>query len=313
MRIGIDLGGTKIEIIALDRGGETRARERVPTPQGDYEGTIRAMLGLVGTVERQLGLEQAGVPVGVGVPGALAPGAGAMKCSNSVVLIGKPLEQDLSRGLGRPVRLANDADCFALSEAVDGAAARYRTVFGVILGTGAGSGLVMDRRPNQGPNGVGGEWGHNSLPWMQEGEWPGPDCYCGKRGCVETFVSGTGLARRYADQYGGTLTGREIVALAEGGDARAAAYLDLYEDRLARALGVVINLVDPHCIVLGGGVSNLARLYSNIPPRLAKYVYAGDSVTPVVKAVHGDSSGVRGAAWLWPREGEAPVWDDVRA
>ncbi|MBF0152285.1 MAG: ROK family protein [Magnetococcales bacterium] len=303
MRIGIDLGGTKIEIIVLDRQGATLARRRVSTPQGDYEGTIRAMVELVRGVESELGIRQGeGPPVGVGVPGAIPPGAGFMKCSNSVALIGKPIEKDLRLGLDRPIRLANDADCFALSEAADGGGAGYHSVFGVILGTGAGSGLVVAGRPVQGPNGVAGEWGHTCLPWMQEGEWPGPACYCGKRGCVETFVSGTGMARLWNERTGEHLTSRDIAARAEQGDAQAEAHLRLYEDRLARALAMVINIFDPYCIVLGGGVSNLERLYHNVPGQLAKYVYAGACVTPIAKAQHGDSSGVRGAAWLWPLE-----------
>ncbi|MBF0425141.1 MAG: ROK family protein [Magnetococcales bacterium] len=309
MRIGIDLGGTKIEIIVLDRQGATLARRRVPTPQGDYEGTIRAMIELVHGVENELGVKPGeGPPVGVGAPGAISPGAGFMKCSNSVALIGKPLEQDLRQGLDRPIRLANDADCFALSEAVDGAGAGQRSVFGVILGTGAGSGLVVAGRPVQGPNGVAGEWGHTCLPWMQEGEWPGPACYCGKRGCVETFVSGTGMARLWDEQTGETLTSRDIAARADQGDPRAIAHLERYENRLARALAMVINIFDPYCIVLGGGVSNLERLYKNVPGHLPKYVYAGAAITPIVKARHGDSSGVRGAAWLWPLEGDPAHW-----
>lgn len=297
MRIGVDLGGTKIEAIALDEDGSTRARRRVATPAGDYDATLRAVAGLVAAVEAEAGA-QAGAAgsVGVGIPGALSPATGLVKNANSTCLIGRPLDRDLEAVLARPVRLANDADCFALSEAVDGAGAGAGSVFGVILGTGVGGGIVIGGRPLAGPNAIAGEWGHNPLPWPRGGEMPGPACYCGKRGCIETFLSGPGLAR----DHGGGLTAADIAAGAEAGDAVCTAALDRYIDRLARALATVINVLDPDVVVLGGGLSNLRVLYERLPRALPEWVFSDSVRTRIVPPVHGDSSGVRGAAWLWP-------------
>jgi fructokinase len=294
LRIGVDLGGTKIEAIAIEGVSHRElARKRVATPRDDYPATVRAVKGLVEGLESELG---ASGTVGIGIPGTVSPRTGLVKNANSVWLIGQPFDRDLAAALGRPVRLANDADCFALSEATDGAGAGAATVFGVILGTGVGGGIVVQGRPLAGPNAIAGEWGHNPLPWPDDHERPGPQCYCGKSGCIETFLSGPGLAR----DFGGGLTAREVCALAESGDDSAEAALERYEDRLARALATVIDVIDPHVIVLGGGLSSLKRLYANVPRRWGHWVFS-DSVDTLLKPpVHGDSSGVRGAAWLWP-------------
>lgn len=301
LRLGIDLGGTKIEILALGAQGEVLARERVATPQGDYPGIVRAVAGLVAVVERRLGRHGT---VGVACPGAISPRTGRLKNSNTQCLIGRPFRDDLEAALARPVRLANDADCFTLSEALDGAAAGAACVFGVILGTGCGGGVVVRGGLVQGPNAVAGEWGHNPLPWARDDlatpERPGPACYCGRRGCVESFLSGPGFTADHARVTGCRLSPTDIAAAAGGGDAAAQDSLARYVDRLARALSAVINLIDPDVIVLGGGVSNLVELYQAVPPRLPGLVFGGECVTPVVRAAHGDSSGVRGAAWLWP-------------
>jgi fructokinase len=299
MRIGIDLGGTKIEAIALGSGGTILARRRVPTPVGDYEATLGAVTGLVSTIEQQLGRQGS---VGVGTPGAISSRTGLIKNSNSTVLIGKRLDQDLAAKLQRPVRLANDANCFALSEAVDGAGAGAHAVFGVILGTGVGGGIVVARKILVGRNDIAGEWGHNPLPWPQPDELPGAPCYCGKTGCIETFLSGPGLSRAYEGKTGEPLTAAEVARAAAAGEPVANACLDRYADRLARGLTAVINIVDPDVIVLGGGLSNIARLYDELPRRIAGYAFSDAIDTPVVRARHGDSSGVRGAAWLWPQD-----------
>jgi fructokinase len=296
MRIGVDLGGTKIEAVALDDQGTMLTRQRVPTPQHDYDATVGAIAGLVVAIENEAG--ERGT-VGVGMPGALSPATGLVKNANSTWLIGQPLDRDLSARLERPVRFANDANCFALSEAVDGAAAGARVVFGVIVGTGTGGGVVVDRKVLTGPNAIAGEWGHNPLPWPREGEWPGPACYCGKTGCVETFLSGPGLARDYREATGEDVAGPEIVARAEAGDAAATASLERYEDRMARALTVVLNIVDPDVVVLGGGMSQIARLYDTVPRIWQEWAFSDRVDTPLRPPVHGDSSGVRGAAWLW--------------
>jgi len=244
--------------------------------------------------------------VGVGMPGALSPATGLVKNANSTWLIGRPLDRDLRALLGRPVRFANDANCFALSEAVDGAARGARVVFGVIVGTGTGGGVVVDRKVLTGPNAIAGEWGHNPLPWPREDEWPGPDCYCGKTGCIETFLSGPGLARDYRSATGEAILGPEVVARAERGEEAAQAALERYEDRMARALAVVLNILDPDVVVLGGGVSQVARLYETVPPRWQRWAFSDRVDTPLRPPVHGDASGVRGAAWLWgPGESEA--------
>ena len=296
MRIGIDLGGTKIEGIAIAGDGHERLRRRIASPRGDYARTISAVAGLVREIEREIG--EAG-SVGVGIPGTVSPATGLIKNSNSTWLNGQALAEDLSRLLDRPVRFANDANCFALSEATDGAAAGARVVFGVIIGTGTGGGVVIDRQVLVGANAIGGEWGHNPLPAARGIESPGPACYCGRSGCIETFLSGPALARDYAEGGDVTITAQEIAARAVAGDAVADAALGRYEDRMARALGSVINLIDPDVIVLGGGLSNIDRLYDRIPRVWSPYIFSDAVTTRLVRAKHGDSSGVRGAAWLW--------------
>jgi fructokinase len=297
MRIGVDLGGTKIEGIALDERGAERMRRRRPTPREGYEAIVAAVAALVAEIEGAVG---GPCQVGIATPGAVSPATGLIKNSNTVCLNGRPLGADLAAALGRPVRLANDANCFALSEAVDGAGAGANVVFGVILGTGTGGGVVVGGRALIGPNAVAGEWGHNPLPWPRESEWPGPPCYCGKSGCIETYLSGPGLARDHCAATGEELEAPEIAARALAGDAWARATLERYEDRLARGLASVINVLDPDVIVLGGGLSNLARLYESVPRLWQRHVFSDRVDTPLVRARHGDSSGVRGAAWLWP-------------
>jgi fructokinase len=292
---GIDLGGTKIEIIALDESGGELRRRRVLTPQGDYDGTLRAIQDLVRGVEKELG---ARTSVGIGTPGALSS-SGVIKNSNSTCLIGRPLLTDLQRMLDRPLRMANDANCFALSEAIDGSGKGTDVLFGVILGTGVGGGIAVNGRILRGKNAIAGEWGHNPLPWQDEGDEPGPPCYCGRRGCIETFLSGPAMARDHLTTTGEDLPSEVIAARAEVQDSRCMQTLRRYEDRLARSLAHVINILDPDAIVLGGGVSNIGRLYTNVPLLWGRYVFS-DRVDTVLKvAGHGDSSGVRGAAWLW--------------
>lgn len=303
MRIGVDLGGTKIEAIGLADDGSIRARRRVPAPSGDYEATVRAIRDLIEAAEAEAG--QPG-PVGMGIPGVISPATGLVKNANSTWLIGHPLDRDLAAACGRRVRLANDADCFALSEASDGAGKDKPVVFGAILGTGVGGGLVVHGRPLSGPNAITGEWGHNPLPWSQPHERPGPLCYCGQSGCQETFLSGTGLCLDYELSTGRKLDGAGIVAAAEAGESDAELVLQRYEHRLARGLAAIINVIDPDVIVLGGGVSNLARLYENVPKLWRAFVFSDSVTTPLVKNSHGDSSGVRGAAWLWP-QGSTPT------
>ena len=296
MRIGIDLGGTKTEIIALADDGEVLERRRADTPAGDYAGSIRTIVSLVEGVEKELGMRGS---VGIATPGAISPATGLIKNANSVCLNGQPLDRDLADALGREIRLANDADCFTLSEAVDGAAAGAASVFGVIIGTGTGGGIVIDGRLLSGPNAIAGEWGHNPLPWANATELPGHQCYCGLQGCIETYLSGPGLARQHKQRYHQSLTPSEIVLRAEQGDAQAARTLSEYEDRLARALASIINVIDPEAIVLGGGVSNISRLYDNVPSIWQQYVFSDRVDTRLLQACYGDSSGVRGAAWLW--------------
>ena len=304
MRIGIDLGGTKIETIALDDtttgANATLLRHRVPTPVGDYPGILNAVAELVSFAERETG--QTGT-VGIATPGAISPTTGLLKNSNSTVLNGKPLDHDLEARLGRPIRMENDANCLALSEAVDGVAANARVVFGVILGTGVGGGIVINRQVHVGRNKVAGEWGHNPLPWSRGDELPGPDCYCGKRGCIETFLSGSGMTRDYHARCGQQRTAVAIAEAAAGGDSVANECLDIYVDRLARSLASIVNVLDPDAIVLAGGLSNLTCLYPALPALLKTYTFSTDVGTPIVRAVHEDSSGVRGAAWLWPISG----------
>jgi len=296
MRLGIDLGGTKIEIIAIDEAGREQLRRRVPTPQGDYAATLQAIHELVRAAEAEVGTCGR---VGIGTPGALSRATGRMKNANSVWLNGQPLKEDLERLLARPVRIENDANCFALSEATDGAAAGAPVVFGVILGTGTGAGIVVHGRLLTGPNAIAGEWGHNPLPWPTADELPGPACYCGKRGCLETWLSGPALSRLHAQRTGKSLRVEEIAARALQGEAACEESLAQYEDRLARGLAHVINVLDPDVIVLGGGLSHLDRLYTNVPRLWQAHVFSDRVDTRLVKNRHGDSSGVRGAAWLW--------------
>ena len=298
-RIGVDLGGTKIEFIALENDGSELLRHRVPTPRGDYEGTVRAIRDGVLQMESQL---QTRGTVGVGIPGTISRLTGTVKNANSTWMIGRPFDKDLSVALGREVRCANDANCLAVSEATDGAGAGYPVVFAVILGTGVGGGIALNGEVHNGGNGVAGEWGHTTLPWMKPEEYPGPPCYCGYRGCVETWISGRALEAEYERATGTKILGKEIVARSEAGEAAALASLERYEDRLTRGLAQVINILDPDIIVMGGGVSQVPRLYRNVPSRLKQYVFGREAGTPVVVAKHGDSSGVRGAAWLWPLE-----------
>jgi fructokinase len=334
MRIGIDLGGTKIEAVALaDEGGELM-RFRLPTPRGDYAGTIAAIAAAVARIEGELA---ATGTVGVGMPGAVSPRTGLVKNANSTWLNGRPFRADIAAALGREVRCANDADCLAVSEAVDGAAAGAEVAFAVILGTGVGAGIALGGRALQGRNAVAGEWGHNPLPWPEGAERPGPPCWCGRTGCIETFLSGPALARDYreggpahaaspadavppgdaasptgtAASAGGPsgaaaaalLDGPAVVAAAEAGEPRAEATLARYEHRLARALAHAINLLDPDVVVLGGGLSRIPRLYRTVPPLIPQWVFGGECDTPLLPAAHGDASGVRGAAWLWGGDG----------
>lgn len=296
-RIGIDLGGTKIEAIALSPSGQELLRERQTTPTGDYAGTLMAIQELLQQVEQQLGVN---CSVGIGTPGSLSPATGLMRNANSTCLNGKPFLADIEQLLQRPIRMANDADCFALSEAVDGAGAEANTVFGVIIGTGTGGGIVINKQLVSGPNAITGEWGHNPLPWPSAEELPGPACYCGKHACIETFLSGPGLQADYLLHAGKQLTAEEITRLSDQGDEAAEAVLQAYEDRMARSLASVINILDPEVIILGGGLSNLQRLYSNVPQIWQQYIFSDTVSTRLLPPLHGDSSGVRGAAWLWP-------------
>jgi fructokinase len=296
MRLGVDLGGTKIECIALDTNGNELLRARENTPQGDYTRTIETIAALVTDAEHRL---LARGSVGVATPGALSRATGRLKNSNSVFLNDRPLLQDLEHALARPVRIANDANCFALSEATDGAAECARSVFGVILGTGVGGGIVIDGRLVDGPNGIAGEWGHNPLPRIDAEDLPLPACYCGRGGCVETYLSGPGMTADHQRHGGAALTAAKIAEEAAGGDAACGATLARYCERLARALATVINLLDPEVIVLGGGLSNIDSLYAQVPQRWGAHVFSDDVRTRLVRHRHGDSSGVRGAAWLW--------------
>ena len=295
MRIGIDLGGTKIEGIALDSDGRELDRFRVATPRGDYEGTVAAIRGVVGDLEKATG--GAGT-VGVGIPGTVMASTGLVKNANSTWLNGRPFERDLSAALGREVRCANDANCFAVSEATDGAAAGVGVVFGVIVGTGCGGGVALNGHVHAGRNGIGGEWGHMPLPWATADELPGPECYCGRRGCLEMWISGTGFELDFARHSGRELRGKEIVAAAGAGDVEALGAMERLFDRMARGLAVMVDVLDPDVIVVGGGLSNLESLYPAVSRLLRDYPFGGGVDTPVVRAMHGDSSGVRGAAWL---------------
>jgi fructokinase len=298
MRLGIDLGGTKMAAVVLSDDGAVQFDARVPTPRDDYEGTVEAIARLVADAERAVG---AVCSVGVGIPGAISPATGLIKNANSTWLIGRPLHRDLERRLGREVRLANDANCLAVSEATDGAAAGAEVVFGVILGTGTGGGVVVRGQLVTGANAIAGEWGHNPLPWPDDDERPGAACYCGRRGCIETFLSGPGLAAAYARRGGDAVRSETVVLRAEAGEARARQVLDDWERRLAKSLATVINVLDPDVIVVGGGLSRIERLYQRVPQLWGGWIFSDRVVTRLVPARYGDASGVRGAAWLWPR------------
>jgi fructokinase len=295
MKLGIDLGGTKIEIIALDDAGREFLRRRAPTPQCNYHDTLQTIAQLVRAAEAELGQKGS---LGIGTPGTLSRATGRLKNSNSVVLNGQPILQDLETLLQRKVKISNDANCFALSEATDGAAAGASVVFGVILGTGVGAGIVVNGHILTGPNGIAGEWGHNPLPWPQAHELPGQPCYCGKQGCIETFLSGPGMAKLHEIETDTVLSAAEIVTRAEQGDTACERSLQTYQNRLARGLAHVINILDPDVIVLGGGMSNIERLYANVPKLWGEWVFSDRVDTKLVKHCFGDSSGVRGAAWL---------------
>jgi fructokinase len=296
VRVGIDLGGTKIEVIAIDGEGVERFRHRIPAPRGNYKATIDAIVSLVAAAEDVVGH----ATVGIGMPGTISPATGLVKNANSTWLNGRPLREDLVERLRRPVRLANDANCFALSEAVDGAGAGKHVVFGVIIGTGTGGGIVAGGKALIGANAIAGEWGHNPLPWPDPSETPGPRCYCGRSGCIETFLSGPGMADDHRRATGRQLGPEEIIRNAASGDVEAGATLARYEHRVARALASIVNVIDPDVIVLGGGMSNVPSLYERVPQIWTAYVFSDRVVTPLLRAAHGASSGVRGAAWLWP-------------
>lgn len=297
-RIGIDLGGTKTEVILLNGGSQEVFRTRIPTVRDDYSATLRDIASLVAQAESAAG--QANIPVGIGIPGTISRKTGFVKNANSTWLNGQPFQKDLSAHLSRDVKITNDANCLAVSEATDGAGRGYDLVFAGILGTGCGAGVAFKSQPIVGPNGVAGEWGHNSLPWTTEAELEARPCYCGKSGCQETFLSGTGLCKSYEMVTDLKLTGHEIAARAAKGEIHARQVLDMYFDQLARGLAAVINIMDPDIIVLGGGASNIGEIYTAVPQLLGKYVFGFECDTPIVQAVHGDSSGVRGAAWLNP-------------
>jgi fructokinase len=305
IRYGIDLGGTKTEIIALDIDGNEVYRKRVDTDKSSYEAVIRTVTGLV--FEAESALDEKGT-VGVGIPGTISAQTGCVKNANTNVLNGHPLDKDLGRALNREVKCMNDANCLAISEAIDGAAADYCVAFAAILGTGCGSGIAIDKNAWQGTNLVAGEWGHNPLPWMNGHEFPGPRCWCGKSSCIEQWISGTGFENDYArilaaprEIKAARLKGAQIIELARKGDDIAREALMRYANRLARSLSIIINILDPDIIVLGGGMSNVDELYSMVPPQLSLYVFGKEAHTPIVKSKFGDSSGVRGAAWLWPK------------
>jgi fructokinase len=299
IRLGVDLGGTKLEIVALDAEGRERLRRRVATPRDGYEVTLAAVAALVRDAERELGLAPDTASVGVGTPGSISRATGLLRGSNSVNLNGHAIREDLGRMLGRDVRLTNDANCFALSEAADGAGQGAAIVFGVILGTGVGAGIVVHGRVIEGANAIAGEWGHNPLPWPRDDERPGPRCYCGHAGCIETWLSGPGFEADHRRITASSLPAADIAARAAAGDARCEATLARYEDRLARSLAHVINVLDPDVIVLGGGMSNVDRLYASVPRLWGAWVFSDRVDTRLSKHAHGDSSGVRGAAWLW--------------
>ncbi len=308
MRIGVDLGGTKIEAVVLADDGTECARQRIDSPRDDYDATIAAIVSLISDISEETGCGS-DTTIGVGIPGAMSPMTGNIKNANSTWLIGHAFDLDLEKALERPVRVANDANCFAVSEAVDGAGQGYGMVFGVILGTGVGGGIAIDRRTHAGLNAIAGEWGHNPLPWPQDiggmPEMPGPRCYCGEQGCIETFLSGSGLSNDYAFETGQLIESRDIAARAAQGETDASAAIGRYLNRLARSLAGVINILDPDVVVFGGGLSNLPIIYNQLPDLLGQHVFSDACKTPCLPNHHGDSSGVRGAAWLWPPLGSA--------
>lgn len=296
MRIGIDLGGTKIEGIALSESGEQLFRHRIDTPQGDYQGTLQSILDLIYLIEAGIGGKGS---IGICTPGSLSPATGLLRNSNSVCMNGKPVLTDLQAWLQRDIRIANDANCFALSEATDGAAKDGSVVFGVIIGTGTGAGIVVDKKVLLGPNAIAGEWGHNPLPWPNDDELPGPECYCGKLGCIETWLSGPGMVRDHELHNYEFIDTETLDGRARFGDEDAIETFQRYENRMARSLAHVINILDPDVIVLGGGMGNIKRLYENVPDLWAEYIFSDTVNTKLLAPLHGDSSGVRGAAWLW--------------
>lgn len=297
-RIGIDLGGTKIECVVMDPAGSVCWRRRIRTPRGNYDETIAALARLVAAARPASGDP---APVGIGIPGSVSARTGRVKHGNATWLIGRPLQRDIEAALGVPVRIENDANCLAVSEAADGAGSGDSVILAVVLGTGIGAGLVVNGHPVSGANAIAGEWGHNPLPWPEDSERPGDACYCGRSGCLETWLSGPALARRHCRETGQTLEPREIARRAGAGDPAASRTLDAWINRLARSLATVINLLDPDVIVVGGGLSNISRLYSDVPKQWQRYVFSDEIRTRLVAAAHGDASGVRGAAWLWPR------------
>ena len=304
MRIGVDLGGTKIEGILLHDDGRELARKRLATPTGNYTATVKVIASLVRDLEQSVSSSLNQITVGIGIPGTMSPATSLIKNANSTCLIDQALDRDLAEAIKRPVRLANDANCFTISEATDGAARDASIVFGAILGTGVGGGIVINNQLLTGANAIAGEWGHNALPWPDRNrEIPGPDCYCGQQGCIETFLSGPALAEDYLRSGGSPHSALEIASKGPGIDPELAeTILSRYESRLAKALASVINIIDPEIIVLGGGLSNIARLYDNVPCLWGEWVFSDRVTTRLVANLHGDSSGVRGAAWLWPNE-----------
>ena len=290
------MGGTKIEGIALAENGEELFRKRIDTPRNDYDGTVKAITGIVNVLESET--NQKGT-VGIGIPGAISPKTGLVKNANSTWIIGKDFEHDLVTALGKKVRLANDANCLAVSESVDGAGAGANVVFAIILGTGCGGGIAIDKKVHAGPHAIAGEWGHITMGWMSPEEYPGEECFCGKRGCLETFVSGTGFENEYERQTGNRISGHKIIKLLEQGEKTAEKVMRTYENRLARGIATLTNFLDPDVLVLGGGMSNISRIYQNLPALIVDWVFGHEFTTPIRPARHGDSSGVRGAAWLW--------------
>ena len=296
MKIGIDLGGTKIEGIAISETGEELMRKRIKTPKGDYNGTVKAIVGIVNSLESDTNQKGS---VGIGIPGAMSPKSGLIKNANSTWLIGRRFDNDLEDALEREVRLANDANCLAVSEAVDGAGSDVKFVFAIIIGTGCGGGIAIDQKVHNGLNSIAGEWGHIPLGWMTKDEYPGHTCYCGQRGCLETYISGTGFEKEYEKQTGILKTGNEIADLLKIGDSNAEKVMRIYENRLARAIAIAVNIIDPEILILGGGMSNISRIYKNVPTMVQEWTFGQEFSTPIKPAMHGDSSGVRGAAWLW--------------